>query len=55
MIALSGHGTPGDLSSSRASGFQDHLVKPFDAQELLRVLQKYLPVLSKVDEDVNSD
>jgi signal transduction histidine kinase/CheY-like chemotaxis protein len=55
MIALSGHGTPGDLSTSKASGFQDHLVKPFDAQELLRVLQKYLPMINKEDDDTHSD
>lgn len=43
IIALSGHGTPGDIRQSLDAGFEAHLVKPCDAQALLMVLNRFLP------------
>jgi CheY-like chemotaxis protein len=39
-IALSGYGQERDLEQSRAAGFQVHLVKPVDAEHLLKVVDK---------------
>lgn len=47
LIALSGHGTPRDITRSKECGFQDHLVKPFDANDLYRMIGKYLPLTAK--------
>jgi signal transduction histidine kinase len=38
LIALSGYGQDRDRARSRAAGFEAHLVKPVDAQRLLRVI-----------------
>ena len=47
LVALTGHGTPEDIARCKEAGFQDHLVKPFEAHDLLRLLNKYLPVEQK--------
>lgn len=38
LIALTGYGQPQDRELSNAAGFDHHLVKPADQQELLRIL-----------------
>jgi CheY-like chemotaxis protein len=37
-IALTAHATPTDCERSMAAGFQEHLAKPVDFDELLRVI-----------------
>ena len=39
MIALTGYGTSTDRAASRAAGFDEHLVKPIDLNELLAALE----------------
>jgi hypothetical protein len=39
-IALSGYGTSEDVARSRAAGFQVHLVKPIEVQDLLRAIDE---------------
>ena len=38
LIAMSGYGQPSDLDRTRAAGFERHLVKPVDLDELIRLL-----------------
>jgi CheY-like chemotaxis protein len=38
MIALTGYGQEHDRARSQAGGFHAHIVKPVDAEELLRAL-----------------
>ena len=38
IIALSGYGQPSDRERSLAAGFEEHLVKPIDFEELIRAL-----------------
>jgi len=38
LIALTGYGQPQDRETSRAAGFDAHLVKPADAEQLLELL-----------------
>ncbi|MET0984452.1 MAG: response regulator [Steroidobacteraceae bacterium] len=40
LIALSGYGQAEDRAQSAAAGFDAHLVKPVDAEELMRALSK---------------
>ena len=35
LLAISGYGQPEDLRRSREAGFDDHLVKPIDHDDLL--------------------
>ena len=39
LIAVSGYGAPQDLANSRDAGFDTHLVKPVDFDQLRRLLQ----------------
>src|SRR5262245_55718702 len=39
LVALTGHGRPEDRENIMAAGFDNHLVKPVSAAELLRVLR----------------
>jgi two-component system, sensor histidine kinase len=43
LVAMSGHGTPGDVQQSFACGFQAHLVKPCEATGMIAVLNRFLP------------
>jgi CheY-like chemotaxis protein len=43
IIALTGYGQPQDRELSNAAGFDHHLVKPADHQELQRLLSNKLP------------
>jgi CheY-like chemotaxis protein len=38
LVALTGYGQPQDRETSRAAGFDAHLVKPADAEQLLELL-----------------
>jgi DNA-binding response OmpR family regulator len=38
LIAVTGYGDDDDIAHSRAAGFDDHIVKPFDLQVVDRVL-----------------
>src|SRR5262249_10929720 len=38
LIAMSGYGRRDDLERTRAAGFEEHLVKPVDADLLLRAI-----------------
>ena len=40
LIAISGYGQADDRKRSRAAGFDDHLIKPVDFRELLRILSE---------------
>ncbi len=39
LIALSGYGRAEDLQRARAAGFDDHIVKPADPDELIRKIE----------------
>ncbi|MFN3649317.1 MAG: response regulator [Armatimonadota bacterium] len=41
LVALTGYGTPEDRDRALAAGFDRHLVKPVDPEELHRVLQAF--------------
>lgn len=43
IIALTANAIEGDREKCLASGMDDYIVKPFDAQDLLRKLQTWLP------------
>jgi PAS domain S-box-containing protein len=43
LIALTGYGQPQDRELSNAAGFDHHLVKPADHEELLRILSREVP------------
>jgi two-component system, chemotaxis family, CheB/CheR fusion protein len=38
LVALTGYGRPSDRAAVRAAGFDEHLVKPCDPEDLLRML-----------------
>ena len=38
LVALTGWGQPADRQRSKASGFDEHLLKPVDSAELARVI-----------------
>jgi signal transduction histidine kinase/ActR/RegA family two-component response regulator len=38
LIAVTGYGQPDDREKSRASGFDDHLVKPINVEQLLQLI-----------------
>ena len=40
LVALTGYGQPEDLARSRAAGFDHHLVKPVDLEELRDVIER---------------
>lgn len=42
LIAVTGYGREQDVEQSRAAGFQRHLLKPFDLEELQRFLRTLL-------------
>ena len=43
-IALSGFGMEDDIRRSREAGFDEHLVKPIDIQQLQQIIDRLLPV-----------
>jgi CheY-like chemotaxis protein len=42
LIALTGYGQPADRDRASEAGFDHHLTKPADPDELLRVIQEWL-------------
>ena len=40
VVAVTGFGQPGDKAKTKAAGFDDHLVKPPQAQEIFMILHK---------------
>ncbi len=42
LIALTGYGQPADRGRARDAGFDHHLTKPADPDELLRIIQEWL-------------
>lgn len=45
VVILSVHGETDILLEGQRSGASDHLMKPFDIQELLRVISRQLPLV----------
>ena len=43
LVALTGYGTADARQRAIASGFDEHLVKPISAEDLLRVLRRFAP------------
>lgn len=43
LVALTGYGRPSDRAAVKAAGFDQHLVKPYDPADLLRVLAQAPP------------
>lgn len=41
LLAMTGYGQEEDLRRSRQAGFDDHLIKPVDPEELLRHFQQW--------------
>jgi CheY-like chemotaxis protein len=46
-IALTAHASPEDRERSMAAGFQEHLTKPVDIDELLRTIARLAPLSSE--------
>jgi signal transduction histidine kinase/ActR/RegA family two-component response regulator len=42
LIALTGYGRPEDIAKAKASGFDHHLVKPADIEDLERIVSRHL-------------
>ena len=42
IIALTGHGDPLTRSTTRAMGFVDHIVKPYESEDLFKRIEKAL-------------
>lgn len=40
LVALTGYGRPSDRAAVKAAGFDQHLVKPYDPEDLLRLLAR---------------
>jgi DNA-binding response OmpR family regulator len=40
LIAMSGYGATSDIASSRQAGFDEHLVKPVDFNQLVMALRR---------------
>ena len=40
LIALTGWGRPGDVEAALAAGFDGHLLKPVEAEALLKLIAK---------------
>ena len=40
LVALTGYGQPSDRQSALEAGFDDHLVKPFNPADLMRILSQ---------------
>ena len=40
LIAMSGYGASTDIASSRQAGFDEHLVKPVDFNQLVMALRR---------------
>jgi CheY-like chemotaxis protein len=43
LVALTGYGQATDVERSRAAGFNAHIVKPVDMQELMGLLDRLRP------------
>jgi len=43
LVALTGYGQPQDRARTAAAGFEAHLVKPVDIEQLRRVIEELLP------------
>jgi CheY-like chemotaxis protein len=43
LIALSGWGQPEDIAEARQAGFDHHMLKPADLDDLRAVLRRFLP------------
>jgi two-component system, sensor histidine kinase len=43
LIALSGYGQPEDIEEARQAGFDHHVLKPADFDDLQAVLRRFLP------------
>jgi CheY-like chemotaxis protein len=42
LLAITGWGHPDDVARAKAAGFNEHLTKPVDADNVVRLLAKYL-------------
>ena len=42
LLAITGWGHPDDVARAKAAGFNEHLTKPVDAENVVRLLVKYL-------------
>jgi CheY-like chemotaxis protein len=42
LLAITGWGQPDDVARAKAAGFNEHLTKPVDADNVVRLLAKYL-------------
>jgi CheY-like chemotaxis protein len=51
LIALTGYGQPTDRRRASEAGFDHHLTKPADPDELLRVVQEWLQSRSSATND----
>ena len=49
MIALSGYGTPEDIARSREAGFDAHLIKPADFNQIVGMLRECTPAANQRD------
>jgi PAS domain S-box-containing protein len=45
LVALTGHGQPGDRAAAKDAGFQHHLVKPVEVDVLVRLIEDHHHVL----------
>jgi PAS domain S-box-containing protein len=42
LLAITGWGHPDDVARAKSAGFNEHLTKPVDAENVVRLLEKYL-------------
>lgn len=42
LLAVTGWGHPDDVARAKAAGFNEHLTKPVDAENVVRLLANYL-------------
>jgi CheY-like chemotaxis protein len=42
LLAITGWGHPDDVARAKAAGFNEHLTKPVDADNVVQLLAKYL-------------
>jgi PAS domain S-box-containing protein len=42
LLAITGWGHPDDVARAKTAGFNEHLTKPVDAENVVRLLEKYL-------------
>ena len=54
IIALTANSLPGDRERCIQAGMNDYLAKPFQRSDLVRLLDRYLPIVESADTDAEA-